>query len=150
MEDIIKNVIEDYFKVKIKKQTRKKEYIEARAFYYKFCRQYTRGSLQSIGETVGKDHACVINGINRLEGWLTYDKRIIAYYNELEGLLREKLEDFDDNFVFIKARELYEYKYNDMKEKYRDLIHKYNFLKSQLKKYQPKRVESGEFDVEKI
>ena len=149
-QDLIKDTIESYFNLKIKRQTRLREYVEARAFYYKFCRQYTRKSLQDIGESVGRNHASVINGINRLEGWLTYDKRIKSFNDELESILREKFKDIEDDLAFLNAKEMFEFKYIQTKKKYKDLLWKYNFIKEQLSRHQPERVSSGEFDVEEV
>lgn len=137
-ETAIKGVIEDYFDVKLKTDTRKRNYVEARAFYYRFCRQYTRSSLQSIGEIVGRDHACVINGLNRLDGWLTYDKRLLSYYSELDRLVVNACKDIDEKYPFATSEQMFEDKYKEIKEKYNELLSRYQFLVEEIKIYDEK------------
>ena len=86
--------------------------------------------------------------MNRLDGWLTYDKRLQSYYNELDRNIRKALKDIDDDYSFVSVEQLYEMKYNTLTEKYCNLINKYNFLKSQLKRYQPDVVDKEEFKIE--
>lgn len=134
-QEIIKKIIEEYFRINIKRDTRKKQYTEARAFYYKFCKIYTKESLDVIGRLVGRDHACVINGLKRLDGWLTYDKRVLAYYSELDRLIKEALEDFKEDYLYASVEKLYEAKYTEVSKKYKDLLARYDFLVSEIKDY---------------
>lgn len=136
--ELIKSAVEDYFKIKINKNTRKREYVEARTFYYRFSRMYTKASMTSIGELVNKDHACVINGLNRLDGWMTYDKRILAYYSELDRLVRQNLNGVEDDFDFRTPEQVFESKYLDMIDKYKELLNRYNFLVSEIREYDQK------------
>jgi|SRR5210317_170250 len=136
--ELIKSAVEDYFRIKINKQTRKREFVEARAFYYRFARMYTKASMASIGELVGKDHACVINGLNRLDGWMTYDKRILAYYSELDRLVRDNLNGVEDDYDFRTPEQVFESKYLDMKERYQELLNRYTFLVTEIREYDQK------------
>jgi len=147
-QELIKKIIEEYFSLQLIRKTRKREYVEARAFYYKFCRLFCKSSLTTIGDNLERNHATVLNALNRLDGWLTYDKRLMSYYNELDRIIREGLKDVDDDYDYVSVGQLYESKYNDLTEKYKELINKYNFLKSQLKRYQPDVVDKEEFNVE--
>tara|TARA_B100001939_G_C16847252_1_gene575753 strand:- start:354 stop:821 length:468 start_codon:yes stop_codon:yes gene_type:complete len=147
-QKLIRQIVEEYFNLQLIRETRRREYVEARAFYYKFCKLFCKLSLQAIGESLGKNHATVLNGLNRLDGWLTYDKRLQSYYNELDRSIRKALKDIDDDYSFVSVEQLYEMKYNTLTEKYCNLITKYNFLKSRLKKYQPDIVEKEEFKIE--
>lgn len=147
-QKLIRQVVEEYFNLQLIRETRRREYVEARAFYYKFCKIFCKLSLQAIGETLNKNHATVLNGLNRLDGWLTYDKRLQSYYNELDRNIRKTLKDIDDDYSFVSVEQLYEMKYNTLTEKYCNLINKYNFLKSQLKRYQPDVVDKEEFKIE--
>jgi len=137
-QELINNIIEKYFNLNTKRDTRKRQYVEARAFYYKFCRLYTRESLESIDKFVGRDHACVINGLDRLDGWLTYDKRIIAYYSELDRLIKEELKQIDEDYTYASVEKLYEVRYTEISKKYKELLSRYNFLVSEIKEYDNK------------
>ena len=62
--------------IDIKKDTRKRVYVEARALYYLLSRNATRFSLQLIADIVGRDHASVIHGIENVSIFL--DKEIVS------------------------------------------------------------------------
>ena len=147
-QELIKQVVEEYFNLQLIRKTRRKDYVEARAFYYKFCQIFCKSSLQTIGESMNRTHATVINGLERLDGWLTYDKRLQTYYTELDKNIREMLKDVDDKYCYVSVEQLWQFKYTELTQKYLTLINKYNFLKSQLKKYQPNIVNKKEFKVE--
>lgn len=134
-QELIKKIIDQYFNINIKRDTRKRQYIEARAFYYKFCRMYTKDSLNVIGVSMGRDHACVINALDRLDGFLTYDKRIIAYYSELQRLIKEALKGIDQDYTYASVEKLYEVRYTEVSKKYKDLLARYNFLVSEIREY---------------
>lgn len=134
-ETEIKRVVEDYFGVKMKDRTRKRKYVEARAFYYRFTRMYTRLSLADIGDIVGRDHASVLNGLRRLDGWLTYDKRMISYYSELDRLVINVCKDIEDNYPFATSEQMFEDKYKNIKIRYKELLSRYNFLVEEIKNY---------------
>ena len=137
-QELIKKIVDQYFNINIKRNTRKREYVEARAFYYKFCRLYTKDSLNTIGITMGRDHACVINALDRLDGWLTYDKRIIAYYSELDRLIKEGLKDINEDYTYASVEKLFEVRYTEVSKKYKELLNRYNFLISEIKEYDQK------------
>jgi len=163
---LIKEIVDQYFKIDISTPTRKVAYVEARALYYKLSRAHSRLSLEVIGEYVGKDHATAINGINKLEGWMEYDKRMRYHYDELNKLVKEGLEHFDDDEGYVTLEDVYQKRHNslveryetaynklnenyiNLNEKYNRLIHMFNFLKSQLVKYQPTTANSDAFKVE--
>lgn len=156
-QELIKNIVEEYFELNIGKRTRKKEYIEARAIYYKLVREYTMMSLDATGKTVNTDHACVINGIRRLDGWLTYDRRMIAIYSDINDKVRSHIDELKktldaelkDN-INNKKEDYYRLKYNNIKNKYEMLSYKYNFLIRMSGAYIKSRVASGDFVEENI
>ncbi len=51
-KETIKQLVENYFNLKIDATTRKREYVEARSKNFKLTRNNTRLSLTSIGEQV--------------------------------------------------------------------------------------------------
>jgi len=87
---------------------------------------------------MGRDHACVINALDRLDGWLTYDKRIIAYYSELDRLIKEGLKDINEDYTYASVEKLFEVRYTEVSKKYKELLNRYNFLISEIKEYDQK------------
>jgi hypothetical protein len=64
----LKKVIQEITGVDINEVSRKREIIEARAVYYKILKQIDKKkSLQSIGASVGKDHATVLHSLNNYD-----------------------------------------------------------------------------------
>ena len=61
MIESIKEYVINLYGLDIEKDTRKREYVDARAFYYKLCRELTNCSLTTIGESVGRDHSIVLH-----------------------------------------------------------------------------------------
>ena len=165
---LIKEIVDKYFNMDIATLTRKVAYVEGRALYYKLCRSHSRLSLAVIGEYVGKDHATAINGIKKLEGWMEYDKRMRYHYDELNKIVKEGLEHYDDDEGYVTLEDVYQKRHNDLvdryesshkalnnkydnlNDKYNKLVHMFNFLKSQLSKYQPTTANSDAFKIEAV
>ena len=63
--EIIKNIVEKEFNVQIIRKSRRRQYIEARAMYYKLLLDKKNMSLTSIAKTVNKTHATALNGIKK-------------------------------------------------------------------------------------
>jgi hypothetical protein len=64
----LKKTIQEITGVDINQISRKREIIEARAIYYKILKQIDKKkSLQSIGASVGKDHATVLHSLKNYE-----------------------------------------------------------------------------------
>ena len=82
----ILNTIQKVTGVDITTKTRKYEFIEARMIYYKLLRD--RGySLQEIGDTLDKNHATVLHGINVFNDIKDYDKDLMEKYSAAIQLL---------------------------------------------------------------
>ena len=60
----------EVFKIDIRNQTRKRNYVEARAFYYELARKITNYTLKDIGKPLGKDHATVLYGLMNIVQFL--------------------------------------------------------------------------------
>ena len=86
-KETIKKLVENYFELKIDATTRKREYVEARAMYFKLTRDSTRLSLTSIGEEVNRHYASVLHGIRQLESWIEKDKMVRNNYTALKNKL---------------------------------------------------------------
>jgi hypothetical protein len=90
----ILNTIQKVTGVDITTKTRKYEFIEARMIYYKLLRD--RGySLQEIGDTLDKNHATVLHGINVFNDIKDYDKDLMEKYSAAIQLLAgEKIDKY--------------------------------------------------------
>lgn len=65
----------------IAKKDRSKGYTYARALYYKLAQENTYQSLVKIGKYLGKNHASVLYGINKIyEEATMYQDDILTYY----------------------------------------------------------------------
>jgi hypothetical protein len=60
----------EVFKIDIRNQTRKRNYVEARAFYYELARKITNYTLADIGKPLGKDHSTVLYGLMNIVQFL--------------------------------------------------------------------------------
>tara|TARA_A100001015_G_scaffold100757_1_gene111858 strand:- start:404 stop:895 length:492 start_codon:yes stop_codon:yes gene_type:complete len=67
--------------------SRKKEYVEARMYYYTLCREYTQLSLDAIAKTIvpQKNHATVIHGIRSCQKDVKNYTNIRNMYNNLRS-----------------------------------------------------------------
>ena len=149
---LVKEIVEDYYKLKIDSKTRQRKYIEARAVYYKLLRENSRMSLQAIGKTMKRDHATVLHSLRQIKDWLEYDKEIKRDYNTINSKLQDAMRLNPELFKDVLTMEsFYEIEYHKLKFesdiKYKSLLTKYHFLKSRLENYEPNRVERGEFDL---
>jgi len=149
---LVQQLVEDYYKLNIKSKTRRREFVEARNIYFKLLRDNTLMTTAAIGKTMKKDHTTVLHSCKRMNEWLCYDKKIQNDYNILNKRLKKAIALNPDLFKDSVTMEgFYEQEYERYKQdssmKYRVLVNKYNFLKSRLEKYEPNRVERGEFDL---
>lgn len=149
---LVKEIVEDYYKLKIDSKTRQRKYVEARAVYYKLLRESSRMSLQAIGNTMNRDHATVLYSLRQIKDWLEYDNEMNRDYNTINNRLQDAMKLNPELFKDVLTMEsFYEIEYHRLAEesenKYKSLLTKYHFLKSRLEKYEPNRVERGEFDL---
>ncbi len=57
--------IERDFDIRLRKQTRLREYIYPRAIYFRLCREYTDLTLTELAKTMDlKNHATVLRSLN--------------------------------------------------------------------------------------
>ena len=154
IQELVKDLVEKEYQLDISKNIRKADYVEARAMYYKLLRSYTNMSLDMIGKSVGKDHAVAINGINRLDGWLTYDQRVINLYqyfcDKVIYLIKKtKTVNIGERFKSNKSlEELYQFKYLELIQDYNELLVRFNFIKRELAPFRPQILDAEDFNVE--
>jgi len=116
-KQMIKEIVDNYFELNLKRNTRKRQYVEARAIFYKLCREFTKLSLEEIGKQVDRDHASVLHGIRSLNNWVEYDNRI---KNNLR-ILRNKVRNFEDEKdTVIELDESIVLKYVQLKEQVKE------------------------------
>ena len=106
-KDTIKQIVESYFDLSISRNTRKRPYVEARAIYFKLCREFTNFSLEQIGKSVNRDHASVLHGIKSIDTWVEVDKRM----NNNMRILKNKIIKVSVNTDFN-----YSLGYNNMND----------------------------------
>lgn len=95
----IRTYIESCLNIDISKRTRKRNYVYARAVYFKLCREYTKLSLDDIGQTMDMDHASVVHSINKVfESVVIYDKFLEDLYNDYKFSNKNTNETIFDNY----------------------------------------------------
>lgn len=91
MIESIKEYVKNLYGLDIEKDTRKREYVDARAFYYKLCRELTKCSLTTIGESVGRDHSIVLHSFKNILHHLDTEEleRAYLHFGKVENLPKE-------------------------------------------------------------
>jgi len=136
-KETIKQIVEDYFEIKIDTQTRKREYTEARAMYFKLTRDNTRLSLTAIGQDMNRHYSSVLHSIRQLNTWMETDSMIRNNFNALKNKLKgieqdaEEILESDESIVLqfatlkdevIQQRETIE----QLTKAYNELYQKHN------------------------
>jgi len=117
-KETIKEIVESYFKLSISRNTRKRQYVEARAIYFKLCREFTQLSLEQIGESVNRDHASVLHGVRSINTWVEVDKRM---KNSMH-ILRNKIINYQiETDETVELNESIVLKYIQLKEQVKEL-----------------------------
>ena len=94
----LKETIKEITGVDINQVSRKREIIEARAIYYKIIKQIDKKkSLQSIGDTVGKNHATVLHSLKNYDMFEQFNPTLKLFRKEiLQRLNYKPCESFID------------------------------------------------------
>jgi predicted nuclease with TOPRIM domain len=98
---IIKRIVEEFYSLDITTKTRERNYVEARAMYYKIVRDNTKLSLEVIGKSVNRNHATVLHGIKTLSNWIDTEIIIKARYILLKDQI-EEIKSIASNRNLIK------------------------------------------------
>ena len=80
----IRTHIENCLNIDLSLRTRKRNYVYARAVYFKLCKEYTRLSLNDIGLSINMDHASVLHAINN----------VFPLVMQYDGHLQDLYEDY--------------------------------------------------------
>ena len=117
-KETIKEIVESYFELSITRNTRKRQYVEARAIYYKLCRIFTQLSLEQIGKSVNRDHASVLHGVRSINTWEEVDKRM----NNNMRILKNKIINYQvEKDKTVELNESIVLKYIQLKEQVKEL-----------------------------
>ena len=125
-KETIKEIVESYFEISISRNTRKRQYVEARAIYFKLCRIFTQLSLEQIGKSVNRDHASVLHGVRSINTWEEVDKRM----NNNMRILKNKIINYQvEKDKTVELNESIVLKYIQLKEQVKwqeEMIQKLN------------------------
>lgn len=91
--ETLQKVIESRLDIKLNKNTRKKEYIFARALFYALAYDGRRFTYSSIGKYMGKDHATVLHSIKNVFPQIMFNNRYKRIYDELSLIVGEGVDE---------------------------------------------------------
>jgi hypothetical protein len=87
----LKKVVKEVTGVDVTQKSRKREVVEARAVYYKILKEIDKKkSLESIGESVGKNHATVIHSLNNYDIFEGFNPTLKLFKKEILSKLNFK------------------------------------------------------------
>tara|TARA_X000001382_G_scaffold67457_1_gene46853 strand:- start:555 stop:971 length:417 start_codon:yes stop_codon:yes gene_type:complete len=109
----------------LNRNTRKREYVYARAIYFKLCREFSHATLSSIGESVNRDHASVIHGMFVFDVIALHKDTILSSYTKIRN---ELLMQNEDDLKKYNEENYYKIKYNKLIEEYQELQKKYDLI----------------------
>lgn len=113
---VIRDFINDFYRIKIQSNSRDTHIVKARMFYYYMCFKFSNDivSAKQVGLSINrKQHGTVLGHIESMEELKIYDKFSFKKYQVLESAFLEKYEPFksDENFkidskddLLIKAK----------------------------------------------
>ena len=143
-KETIKEIVESYFELSISRNTRKRQYVEARAIYFKLCREFTQLSLEQIGKSVNRDHASVLHGVRSINTWVQVDKRM----SNSMHILRNKIVNYQiETDETVELNESIVLKYIQLKEQVKELEEMNKTLSTDLKEITEKHDKREKFYV---
>ena len=83
MIEKFKKIIEFETGVNVEIVSRKRNFVEARAIYYKLLRDISNMTLQAIGDTVNRDHATILHSLKSVDDWMKYDTKLSGKYKNI-------------------------------------------------------------------
>lgn len=139
--DVVSNTLE----IDIRKRTRQREFVNARAVYYKIARDYTPFSLARIGRELGQDHASVIHYLNNVFPTLeAYEKDIYKRYLAIDRLAH-RVQKKELDAIDVSLDNEHENMMTEAnKEKIRELAYKNEKLDSEIEDMESILKHSGE------
>lgn len=120
---IIKQAIDESFRIDISKNKKTTEYVRARSIYYTIARELTPYSQAIISSLVGRDHSSVVHSAKFFERDIIKDKYYKKKYVVLLSSLAPVFETIEIDGAIKEARLIVEVK---------ELKQEIKFLKSRL------------------
>lgn len=62
----IRDIVEDNVGFNLEIKGRKRYHSDARALFYKLCREYTNDTFETIGNELNKNYATVVHGVHKV------------------------------------------------------------------------------------
>ncbi len=109
----------------LNRNTRRREYVYARAIYFKLCREFSHATLTSIGKSVNRDHASVLHGLFVFDVIALHKDTILSSYTKIRN---ELLIQSDDDLKKYNGDNYYKIKYNQLIEDFQELQKKYDLI----------------------
>lgn len=119
----IKHFVENELKINISRNTRKREYVYARAIFFKLCKEFSHQTLSNIGEFVGRDHASVIHGLYVFDVIALHKDSILNSYTKIRNKIFEETED---DLKKYNRENYYKIKYEQLLEEHQELQKRYD------------------------
>lgn len=91
-----KKIIELETGVNVEIVSRKRNFVEARAIYYKLLRELSGMTLHAIADTVNKDHATILHSLKSVDDWMRYDTKLANKYKNILYAI-DNIDDTDFN-----------------------------------------------------
>lgn len=82
----------------IKSRLQYREFVDARKFFCKFCRMYTKSSLVQIAEYINRDHATVLYLARACDNLVYSEPKITKQFHKINKVLNEMLEQKYSNY----------------------------------------------------
>jgi len=117
--ETIERLVTSSTKIDINTKRRQREIVEARALYYKLCKEYTFSTLSQIGKSVGKDHATVLWGLQNFDNWSSQNVGLKSNYIRLKTKIQTLLDEQD---LANESNEVFMDKYLRVKEENLNLV----------------------------
>lgn len=101
--ELIQKSVSNFFGLRyndIFRNTRKREIITARQFFYYMCRKHTKISLADIGKIPGEwgfrkyDHATVLHAENKVSGFMDIYPEYRFFYKEITAMIDREIPNY--------------------------------------------------------
>ena len=103
---LVRKIVNNYFEININNKSRKRDFVDARRFYYHLSREFVQNAtLEKIGSLVNRDHASVNFGIKTLNSFLEYDKNTQNNYLTLKQICLSKLDELANPYEKYLSKE---------------------------------------------
>lgn len=101
--DVIRDFINEFYRIELRSKSRDSHIAKARAFYYYLCYKYSNDitSAKQVASSINKkQHGTVLSCLEKFDEMKVYDKTSFIKYQKLESAFLEEYEPFkhEDSF----------------------------------------------------